>query len=240
MMNTIHTNLLAETTKPANPTRETLKLKLKAMRCRIKQKHQEFLQMNSSTALTTSHLEKHYNLFSPEDTQCDRVKLAKAKCPKRKNNDIDAISIEISFTRNQANLEQNSKTSSRTSTPIFNEPAKKKSSRQKHKFSLKANVINSTILIKNKTAKITARINKKKFRQQTNAPCLPPPPPPASTLNRFFDLEANNFYNYRFPTALPDSCSQCNFYCYESDLISMPNSMPCEFEDYGDFKVWYV
>lgn len=223
--------------KFSTKTKETFKLKLKAMRCRIKQKRREFLQMSSFNALTTTYLEKHYDLLKVSEV-------------KQNVKDVDSLSIEISFSRNQANLEQNSKNSSRTSTPIFSKKliAKKKlvrRSSKKQRYSIRADARNSTILIQssksNKKTIDKHSIYLSKFLSKTDERVK------SRRFEglKFFDFKQNDICNYVHSSL--NSCSQCNFYennhlnCEEIFIHNTENSIvPCRFEEFGDFKVWYV
>ncbi len=265
-MNSIEVKQVSPTTTAekqsfTTSTKENFKLKLKAMRCRIKQKHKEFLQMSSFNALTTTYLEKHYDLFKPTE-QLDNDAKLKVKLDETKNTEsiiapkeMDTFSIEISFSRNQANLEQNSKNSSRTSTPILKKQSnstknKKKSIRftKKQRYSIRADVRNSTILIQSSKSKSNIKsasehliysplVLRKAERSRTHR----------FRKMKFFDFKQNDIYNYAHATSPLSSCSQCN-YCEDLPLnenrfffqSTESPVVPCAFEEFGDFKVWYV
>jgi hypothetical protein len=267
-MNSIEVKQVSSTTTTTEKqsfttsTKENFKLKLKAMRCRIKQKHKEFLQMSSFNALTTTYLEKHYGLFKPSEQQENGDRL-KVKLNQKKSEsttspkEMDTFSIEISFSTNQANLEQNSKNSSRTSTPILKKQpnsTNKKSIRftKKQRYSIRADVRNSTILIHQSSK---SKSNRKSASEHLIYSPLVLRKTERSKTHRFkrmkfFDFKQNDIYNYAHvanPLSPLSSCSQCN-YCEDLPLnenrfffqSTESPVVPCAFEEFGDFKVWYV
>ena len=204
-------------------TREYFKIKLKAMRCRFKKRNENFKKMGA-VAINTSILEKKYSLFNQKVESIDDNKQIQ-------QDSDDSISIEMTLEQN--NIWEKISTNSRTSTPIFFE---RKKSNKKRKFSF--NTIESSVAVKKKKT-INAYLeignihkpksSKKYINTQKHK---------ESKANGKHNLYNNytlfNSYDYHFHVDNINSC--CNSNLFES-IIQMP---PNEFQEFGDFKVWYI
>lgn len=166
--------------------KDMFKMKLNAMRLRLKKKREEFLNFCSNTSkLNHLEYEKEFQQVKQEQELSDSV-----------------LSIEVVFeskkksTCRLSSLKTKASPSSRTSTPIFN-----KSYATSKKIKLR------------KCSSKKLKCYKKNICNYYASP---------SILNRQTKSPSLNM-DYLTSPYLTSSCAT-----------------PCEFQDFGDFKIWYV
>lgn len=131
------------------------------------------------------------------------------------------LSVEVSFSqRTELKHVLKCSTLSRTSTPIFCEPTLRNISKKKR---------TSKVMICQKRAVKKVKISTTTTRTTTTKRV------------KCFDLRENNFHNYTSsPMAFDSTRMNSNM---EKDYLSCymsPQVTSCEFQDFGEFKVWYV
>lgn len=210
--------------------RDQFKLKLKAMRLRLKRKRDEFIKKSNGSYYyfdaTLNDLVKP-NMINSNDH----------RAPVHHNfiNDT-TLSVDISFS--QLSMIKNKK-SSRTSTPIVFDRKRIQvieSVKPKKNKSIKCKKIeccsklSSTKLIRHKSIGGSGGCQKNII----------------NTHFHFFDLNENNLYNYSL--RLNDKyyeCSNIENCCYnnqmqQSSCCTYQSFSPYQFQDFGEFKIWYV
>ena len=225
--------------------RACLKIRLNEMKLRIKKRKEKFNlecssfdERNSSTRqhlsdsgclldeefATKQNLDSLRNIRHMqekfEDKLKKRNKKIKIESKKLKETRLDETIlsiVDISTFNKLIGSEIYSKTPSRTSTPIFSE--RRAIHRKQHKKCSSARKTSSSVkksdpFVQNST--ILANKN--------------------NNSNKYFNIRENNYYNYSINlNAYENKISP-----YATLLPATSTNMPVEFQDFGEFKIWYV
>ena len=219
--------------KRSEEARTSLKLRLNEMKLRLKKRREQFhlecssfieqelsikRQLNDSGCLleeefnTKQKVESLRNIKQLQSQFDDKLK--KQQRERKRQAKLIKKELEESIVSVDISTFKKfivNKKSSRTSTPIFNEKPKKRICKQK----------NTCI------KKISVEKNSAKSVQKSSN---------SVAENKYFNIRENNFYNYSINlNSYEQKSSQ-----YSSLISPVVPTMPLEFQDFGDFKVWYV
>ena len=217
--------------------KENFKLKLKAMRLRIKKKREEFLKFTSRNTSSSDDDHIYLNNIKPEleaYSLFDGIPCKSKHCPSYMP-DNTIISVDIAFDQYTIDLNHKSKSSlSRTSTPIF----------YKRQFKISSDE-DDYDHEKNSNCSKRLRISSSKKRRILH-----------DEENRFFNLEKNNFHNYNMNGSIDmhylekvqsgeeqQPKRKRNRHSKKqrrSFIVANYESQPDAFQDFGEIKIWYV
>jgi hypothetical protein len=229
--------------------RACLKIRLNEMKLRIKKRKERFdldcssfdernlstrQQLSDSGCLLDEEFATKQNLDSLRNIRYLQAKFdekLKKRSKKTKTesktfketrlNETILSIVDISTFNKLIGSESNSKNPSRTSTPIISERRCIIHRKQHKKFSSSARKMSSSV------KKSDPFIQNSTILANTNI---------STNNNKYFNIRENNYYNYSINlNAYENKISQ-----YASLLPEASANMPVEFQDFGDFKIWYV
>lgn len=223
--------------KRTEEVRASLKIRLSEMKLRLKRRRERFhlecssfideelnlkRQLNDSGCLLEEDFAKRKveslrnikYLQNKFDEQLKKQNKERSKKRKEKHLlDETILSIvDISTFKRTVSKERFSATPSRTSTPIFN---------QKN--------LRDFISKQNKKSNSIKKPSSKRMRPSLVANSR-------ESEGKYFNINENNYYNYSINlNNFENKMSQ-----YSSLMSTQSSNMPLEFQDFGDFKIWYV